>query len=249
MTDDQAARQRWMGVLARAKASEIEARLASVAPLPPHTRLRGPELGSVMVQGRAGGAGAAFHLGEMTVVRCNGAEQRRLLRARLCGGPGRPASRVGGGARRSAAGSDTPHRDRGGRGDPRLPASRRNGGRRSRRTRRPPGCSSSPWRICGHEPDRRVCRPGRRLAGLLSRAIGRDGAAGGRAQRGCGIAAHRRRSAQRRPRCCSRSSTRRVRSGLGTGCTRRGIGWRSIAALVQRSWVRRRSPARYRCRS
>lgn len=64
------ARQRWMAVLARAGAAEIEARLGMAAPLPPHARLRGPEVGSVMVQGRAGGGGAAFNLGEMTVARC-----------------------------------------------------------------------------------------------------------------------------------------------------------------------------------
>lgn len=60
-------RKHWMAVLARAKAAEIEAHLAEV---PPHTRLRGPEVGLAMVRGRAGGTGAAFNLGEMTVTRC-----------------------------------------------------------------------------------------------------------------------------------------------------------------------------------
>lgn len=32
--------------------------------------LRAPEVGGVMVQGRAGGTGAPFNLGEMTVTRC-----------------------------------------------------------------------------------------------------------------------------------------------------------------------------------
>ncbi|WP_052402253.1 phosphonate C-P lyase system protein PhnG [Muricoccus aerilatus] len=63
-------RRRWMGILARAGAAGIEARLAETAPLPPHTRLRGPETGLVMVRGRAGGDGAPFNLGEMTVTRC-----------------------------------------------------------------------------------------------------------------------------------------------------------------------------------
>jgi alpha-D-ribose 1-methylphosphonate 5-triphosphate synthase subunit PhnG len=63
-------RQAWMSVLANAPLAAIEARLAEVAPLSPHTRLRGPEIGLVMVQGRAGGDGAAFNLGEMTVTRC-----------------------------------------------------------------------------------------------------------------------------------------------------------------------------------
>ncbi|PWS36315.1 phosphonate C-P lyase system protein PhnG [Falsiroseomonas bella] len=59
-----------MGVLARASATEIEGRLARLAPLPAHARLRGPETGLVMVRGRAGGDGAPFNLGEMTVTRC-----------------------------------------------------------------------------------------------------------------------------------------------------------------------------------
>jgi alpha-D-ribose 1-methylphosphonate 5-triphosphate synthase subunit PhnG len=63
-------RQRWMAVLARASAAELEGRLAAAPPLPPCTRLRGPETGLVMVQGRAGGSGGAFNLGEMSVTRC-----------------------------------------------------------------------------------------------------------------------------------------------------------------------------------
>ena len=35
-----------------------------------YQRLRGPEVGLVMVRGRAGGTGARFNLGEMTVSRC-----------------------------------------------------------------------------------------------------------------------------------------------------------------------------------
>lgn len=69
-TQDTAARQRWMGVLARASAGEIAARLRHAPPLPEHTRLRGPEIGLVMVRGRQGGDGAPFNLGEMTVTRC-----------------------------------------------------------------------------------------------------------------------------------------------------------------------------------
>jgi alpha-D-ribose 1-methylphosphonate 5-triphosphate synthase subunit PhnG len=65
-----APRRRWMGVLARASAAEIERCLASLPPQPAHTRLRGPETGLVMVRGRAGGDGAPFNLGEMTVTRC-----------------------------------------------------------------------------------------------------------------------------------------------------------------------------------
>ena len=68
---DVAARRRWMGVLARASAAEIAARLREAPPLPPHTRLRGPDVGLVMVRGRQGGDGAPFNLGEMTTTRCS----------------------------------------------------------------------------------------------------------------------------------------------------------------------------------
>ena len=65
---DTAPRQAWMAVLARAPAAALEA--ASQGLLPDYTRLRGPETGLVMLQGRAGGAGQAFNLGEATVARC-----------------------------------------------------------------------------------------------------------------------------------------------------------------------------------
>ena len=65
-----AERRRWISILARASAAEIEQRLAACPPLPDHIRLRGPETGLVMTRGRAGGGGAPFNLGEMTVTRC-----------------------------------------------------------------------------------------------------------------------------------------------------------------------------------
>ena len=61
-------RQRWMAVLARAPFPALSA--AAVGLVPPYTTLRGPELGLVMVRGRAGGAGAAFNVGEATIARC-----------------------------------------------------------------------------------------------------------------------------------------------------------------------------------
>jgi alpha-D-ribose 1-methylphosphonate 5-triphosphate synthase subunit PhnG len=70
LSDENKARRRWMGVLARAGHDAIHARLDGVPPLPPYTRLRGPETGLVMVRGRAGGDGAPFNLSEMTVTRC-----------------------------------------------------------------------------------------------------------------------------------------------------------------------------------
>ncbi|HUC19629.1 MAG TPA: phosphonate C-P lyase system protein PhnG [Acetobacteraceae bacterium] len=68
--DPNARRRRWMAVLARASAAEIESLLAAVEPPRPHIRLRGPETGLIMTRGRAGGGGAPFNLGEMTVTRC-----------------------------------------------------------------------------------------------------------------------------------------------------------------------------------
>ena len=68
MGGEHEARRRWMAVLARATAAELE---AGAAHLPRYLRLRGPEVGLVMVQGRAGGTGQAFNLGEATVARCS----------------------------------------------------------------------------------------------------------------------------------------------------------------------------------
>lgn len=57
-----------MGLLARADA----AYLARLFPdLPPHSLLRGPETGTVMVRGRQGGTGTPFNLGEITVARAS----------------------------------------------------------------------------------------------------------------------------------------------------------------------------------
>ncbi|WP_284324832.1 phosphonate C-P lyase system protein PhnG [Cypionkella aquatica] len=65
--DATVARKAWMGLLARAK----PARLAVLVPeLPAYALLRAPEIGAVMVQGRIGGSGQPFNLGEMTVTRC-----------------------------------------------------------------------------------------------------------------------------------------------------------------------------------
>lgn len=61
-------RKAWMSALAKAD----PARLAALMPdLAPHEVLRRPEIGAVMVQGRAGATGARFNLGEMTVTRAS----------------------------------------------------------------------------------------------------------------------------------------------------------------------------------
>jgi alpha-D-ribose 1-methylphosphonate 5-triphosphate synthase subunit PhnG len=68
---EQRARQRWMSVLAQAAPEDVEESWNELEEQPAYRLLRGPEVGSVMVRGRAGGTGAAFCLGEMTVTRCS----------------------------------------------------------------------------------------------------------------------------------------------------------------------------------
>jgi alpha-D-ribose 1-methylphosphonate 5-triphosphate synthase subunit PhnG len=88
-------RRRWLAILARADRSAIEARLAERDPLPAYRRLRGPETGLVMVQGRAGGSGAPFNLGEMTVTRCTvHNEQGQVGHAYIAGRDARKAELV-----------------------------------------------------------------------------------------------------------------------------------------------------------
>jgi alpha-D-ribose 1-methylphosphonate 5-triphosphate synthase subunit PhnG len=69
--EDVAPRQRWMSVLALATTEELEACWRALDERPRYTWLRRPEVGLVMVRGRAGGTGVRFNLGEMTVTRCS----------------------------------------------------------------------------------------------------------------------------------------------------------------------------------
>lgn len=64
-------RKDWMGVLAHAELPDLEAAFAALPEPPGYRMLRGPETGLVMVQGRAGGSGTPFNMGEMTVTRCS----------------------------------------------------------------------------------------------------------------------------------------------------------------------------------
>lgn len=59
----------WMALLARAPLQVLEAALAQHSAAAPRW-LRAPETGLMMVQGRAGGTGERFNLGEVTVTRC-----------------------------------------------------------------------------------------------------------------------------------------------------------------------------------
>jgi alpha-D-ribose 1-methylphosphonate 5-triphosphate synthase subunit PhnG len=63
-------RRRWMGLLARSPTDRLEAVWAALSDPPAYERLRGPEIGLVMLRGRAGGTGGRFNMGEMSVTRC-----------------------------------------------------------------------------------------------------------------------------------------------------------------------------------
>lgn len=65
-----AARADWLGILGRARPQDLEERLGSRLDYIEYTWLRKPQIGLAMVRGRAGGTGAVFNLGEMTVTRC-----------------------------------------------------------------------------------------------------------------------------------------------------------------------------------
>ncbi len=69
MSDPVAPRKSWMSLLAKAKPGSVSTYLDAHFKRPDFTWLRPPEIGSVMVQGRAGATGAPFNLGEMTVTR------------------------------------------------------------------------------------------------------------------------------------------------------------------------------------
>ena len=64
-----AERQAWLGVLARADHDRLVGLAEPVRAGQTLRWLRPAEIGSVMVRGRAGGSGAPFNMGEMTVTR------------------------------------------------------------------------------------------------------------------------------------------------------------------------------------
>jgi len=59
-----------MSVLALATPDEIDAAWCQLGEPPLYARVRGPEVGLVMVRARAGGTGLRFNIGETTVTRC-----------------------------------------------------------------------------------------------------------------------------------------------------------------------------------
>jgi alpha-D-ribose 1-methylphosphonate 5-triphosphate synthase subunit PhnG len=58
-----------MALLAEAEPHELAGLMANLGPLPAHEIVRQPETGLVMVQGRIGGDGSPFNVGEATVSR------------------------------------------------------------------------------------------------------------------------------------------------------------------------------------
>ena len=71
LTADQALRKQRMESLARSSRQELEPFWKEHGQDLPYSYLREPEIGLVMVRGRAGGTGQRFNLGEMTVTRCS----------------------------------------------------------------------------------------------------------------------------------------------------------------------------------
>ncbi len=63
-------RQRWMAILARATTAELDAIVQQMGGVPPHTLPKPAEIGTVMIEARAGGTGVRFNMGEATVTRC-----------------------------------------------------------------------------------------------------------------------------------------------------------------------------------
>jgi alpha-D-ribose 1-methylphosphonate 5-triphosphate synthase subunit PhnG len=89
------ARARWMSALAQADPAAVELAWGRLDPGPAYRVLRAAETGLVMVRGRAGGTGAPFNLGEMTVTRCSVTlDDGRVGHAYVPGRDGRHAERA-----------------------------------------------------------------------------------------------------------------------------------------------------------
>ena len=64
-------RQAWLSVLARAPEGRLVVLCEKAGIAAPFDWLRRPEIGTVMLRGRAGATGAPFNLGEITVTRAS----------------------------------------------------------------------------------------------------------------------------------------------------------------------------------
>lgn len=63
-------RQRWLSILARAREDELQDAIKRTGGVPEHIVLKAADAGTIMLEGRAGGTGQRFNLGEATVTRC-----------------------------------------------------------------------------------------------------------------------------------------------------------------------------------
>ncbi len=68
---EQQDRQKWLNLLALSQENLLEEYIGEKFADISYQYLREPEIGLVMVRGRAGGHGQRFNLGEMTVARCS----------------------------------------------------------------------------------------------------------------------------------------------------------------------------------
>ncbi len=64
-------RKLWMAVLAKADWEQLDTLWQQNKVVCDYKLVRGPETGLVMAQGRMGGSGAPFNVGEITVTRCS----------------------------------------------------------------------------------------------------------------------------------------------------------------------------------
>ena len=71
ITSETEQRRAWLSTLAQAPAPLMASLWDGLGTAPAHKVLRAPEIGAVMVRGRAGAVGAPFNLGEMTVARAS----------------------------------------------------------------------------------------------------------------------------------------------------------------------------------
>ena len=69
-TESKTPRQHWMSILARASVAELEQALAALGQTPDFDMMKPAETGTIMLEGRAGGAGRRFNIGEATMTRC-----------------------------------------------------------------------------------------------------------------------------------------------------------------------------------
>ena len=85
---DTSTRQRWLGALANSPMERLQALLPPALPAAPRW-LRRAETGLMMLQGRSGGSGARFNLGEISVSRASCEIDGHIGHGWVRGGDGR----------------------------------------------------------------------------------------------------------------------------------------------------------------